>query len=59
MRGRWVPVLAAVGVVLLSGTRAAFAQVQGAPELDPGSLVSGLSLAVGVIALYLEGRRSR
>jgi hypothetical protein len=37
---------------------AAFAQGK-IPELDPGTAVSGVSVAVGVVLLYLEYRRRR
>jgi hypothetical protein len=49
----------AVAVLLLPMAGIASAQQRSVPELDPGSAVSGVSLAVGAILLYLESRRRR
>lgn len=50
MKSLWV-----IGLVLLFA-KAAWAGVVGVPELDPGSLATGLGLAVGIV-LVLSGRR--
>ena len=58
MRSNMTLVLAAIGVVLLTGSAYATATVQ-APEVSPGSLSAGLAaLTGGVLILRAWRRRS-
>lgn len=58
MLSRGLVVAAGALAALLFGAQKAWAQGN-IPELDPGMAVSGLSVAAGVVLLYLEYRRRR
>ena len=51
--------LIACGLLLLSGAGSSFAGVGAVPELDPGSAVGGIALAITAAVLLAERYRRR